>query len=59
MSVEGTSFATPLVGGCIALLLQARPQLTPFDVCVLWEGPCCRHERIDGVNDILVRWRTL
>lgn len=47
-SVSGTSFSSPLAAGVCALMLQARPELTPMEVReALWQT-ASQHENPDN-----------
>lgn len=41
MELSGTSMATPIVSGAIALLLQKHKELTPNDVKYMLKKSCC------------------
>ena len=43
---DGTSMATPHVAGAVALMLQARPQLTPQNVIDIIEGTAAQPARL-------------
>lgn len=51
MSEGGTSMSSPVVGGIVALWLQANPQLSPQDVLGVIERTSSRYESMKSVPD--------
>ncbi|MGM9705348.1 MAG: S8 family serine peptidase [Prevotella sp.] len=51
MGATGTSMSSPVVGGTIALWLQARPDLTPDDVLRLMSRTCTPMTNASGTAD--------
>lgn len=51
MSCSGTSMSSPIVGGIIALWLEARPDLTPQDIMGVFERTCPRYDDMEGTKD--------
>ncbi len=48
--VEGTSFAAPIVAGTVACMLQANPNLSPFDVRRILIATATRVENADDAR---------
>jgi len=51
LSASGTSMSSPIVGGIIALWLQADPALTPDDVSGILARTCTRYAEMTSVPD--------
>ena len=51
MSCSGTSMSSPIVGGIIALWLEARPDLTPQDIMGVFERTCRRYDDMEDTKD--------
>jgi serine protease AprX len=51
LSLSGTSMASPVVSGTIALMLQANPALTPNQVKAVLQFTAERHDGYDGLTE--------
>ena len=50
--LSGTSQSSPIVGGAIALWLEADPRLTTADILDIFAATCCRqHTQTQGAKD--------